>query len=89
MTDITKLKDPARVLRNMIVGIDGIRQAASGTSIVYHRGDFSANVNSKAVGKMAMDLAANGRCHLKQRIIGETMTDAGPIRTFEYIAEVR
>lgn len=89
MTDITKLKDPARVLRNMVVGIDGIRQADQGTDIVYHRGDFSDNVNRKAVGKMAMDLAQNGHCHLKQRVIGETMTDAGLVRKFEYIAEVR
>ena len=89
MTDITTHKDPARVLRNMIVGIDGIRQTERGTNIVYFRGDFSDNVNRKAVGKMAMDLATNGHCHLKQRIIGETMTDAGMMRQFEYIAEVR
>lgn len=86
MTDITKLKDPARVLRDMIKGKN---KKARRTNITYFVGNWSDNVGMTAVGRMAMDLAKKGHCNLKQRVVGEDMTESGPVRTFEYIAEVR
>lgn len=87
--NITHIKDAGRVLRNMVMGIDGISQVKKGDQIVYWRGNYSDNVGQKEVGRAAMALQQSGMVHLKQRIVGEEITEAGPIRTFEYVAEVK
>ena len=42
--NITHIKDAGRVLRNMVMGIDGISQVKKGDQIVYWRGNYSDNV---------------------------------------------
>lgn len=86
--DISANKDAARVLKNMVIGIDGIKQVNSGDRIVYWSGDASDYIGQKAVGRMAYDLAMAGDVRLFQNVISEKQTELGPLRTFEYMAEV-
>lgn len=83
--NITTHKDPARVLRNMVLGIDGIPQVKKGTRIIYHEGDYNDNVGFTKVGFVARELSDLGRVHLCQKIID----NSGDIRKFAYMAEVR
>ena len=89
MLNLTGTKDAARILKNMVIGIDGIRQVNKGDQIIYWRGNYSDCVGQKEVGRVAMSMAQAGLAHLKQRIVGETMTESGAIRTFDYVLEVR
>ncbi len=80
--DITKSKEPARVLRNAVMGIDGIAQLPPRTRIIYHRGPvFSLSENARGLGKTARDLMDLGRVWLYQQRAG--------FETYEWIAEVR
>ena len=80
--DITKSKEPSRVLRNAVLGIDGIAQLPPRTRIVYHRGPvFSLSENARGLGKVARDLMDLGRVWLYQQRAGH--------ETYEWIAEVR
>ena len=80
--DSTKSKVPARVVRNAVMGIDGIAQLEPGTRIIYHRGPvFSLSENARGLGKVARDLMDLGRVWLYQQRAGH--------ETYEWIAEVR
>ena len=69
--DISVGKDPARVLRNMVLGIDGIAQLPSGTRIVYHKGQtWSLSETARKVGDMARQLEELKRVILVQKKIG-------------------
>jgi len=87
--NLTGKKDAERVLRNMVLGIDGISQVQQGDVIVYWTGDFSDEVGCKPVGREARRLGEFGRVRLVQRKVSDRMTDAGPIGVFEYMAVVR
>lgn len=79
MIDLTKSKDPSRVLKNALE--PGIN--AAGTHIAYHEGDYADQINSKPVGRMAWDLMKSGRVHLFQK-----MLHTEP-RRYQYLAVVR
>ena len=80
--DITKSKEPSRVLRNAVLGIDGIAQLPPRTRIIYHRGPvFSLSENARGLGKTARYLMDLGRVWLYQQRAGH--------ETYEWIAEVR
>ena len=71
--NLTDHKDPARVLRNAVLGIDGIAQATPGTRIVYHTGrTWSLSEYGRKVGAMARELADLGRVILCQRKLSGT-----------------
>jgi hypothetical protein len=95
--DITAHKEPARVLRNAVMGIDGIAQLEPGTRIIYHRGPvFSLSDNARQLGKTARDLMSLGRVWLYQKklpIRYEPSKDDPEVMVkvedYEWIAEVR
>jgi len=81
--NLTASKDPARVLRNAVMGIDGIQQAKPGTQIIYHTGKtWSLSEYGRKVGAMARELADLGRVILCQRRVNGS-------DDFEWIAVVR
>jgi len=81
--NISSAKDPARVLRNAVMGIDGIPQAKPGTSIIYHTGKtWSLSEYGRKVGSMARELADLGRVILCQRKVKGT-------DDYEWIAVVK
>jgi len=87
---LTGKKDADRILRNMVVGIDGIAQVQKGDEIVYWTGDFRDEVGIKPVGREAMRLEGYNRVRLFQKRIAESFSDDGVnIRVFEYTAVVR
>jgi len=80
--NITKSKDPARVLKNAVLGIDGIAQVPPGTMIVYHTGPvWSLSENARKVGEMARQLMSEKRVILYQLRSG---TDE-----YDWVAQVR
>jgi len=80
---------PDRVLKNMVLGIDGIAQQPKGSRIVYHIGNYDDMIGLKPVGRMASNLEKMGSVILVQKTISESMSDGGPVRTFEYMAVMR
>lgn len=81
--NIYDTKDPARLLRNAVMGIDGIQQVPSGTRIVYHTGKtWSLSESGRKVGHVARDLAQLGRVILCQRKLPGT-------DDYEWLAVVR
>ena len=83
MINLLTHKEPARALKNAVMGIDGIAQNPKGTVIEYHQGDWADLIGMKPVGKMAMELSNQGRVVLYQKIIAHE-----PVRVFSYRAEV-
>ncbi len=80
--NLSTSKDPARVLRNAVMGIDGIQQAKPGTRIVYHTGEmWSLSESARKVGAIARELADKERVILCQRRIGDD--------DYEWLAIVR
>lgn len=80
--DISIGKDPARVLKNMVLGIDGIAQVKAGTRIVYHKGQtWSLSENARKVGDMARQLEGLKRVILVQKKTGPD--------EYEWLAVVR
>ena len=80
--DITASKDPVRVLKNAVMGFDGITQLEPGTRIVYHRGKiWSLSETNRKIGEMARLLMELKRVILVQRKIG--------VDDYEWIAVVR
>ena len=84
--NISNHKDAARVLRNMVIGIDGIPQVKPGTRITYHEGGYNDNVGFTKVGFVARELSNLGLVHLCQKIIEKK---DGDIRKFAYMVEVK
>lgn len=87
--NLTSKKDADRILRNMVIGIDGIPQAQKGDEIIYWTGDFSDEVGLKPVGREAKKLEVLDRVILSQRKIASKMMDAGTVNVYEYTAVVR
>jgi hypothetical protein len=81
--NLTEHTEPARVLRNAVLGVDGIPQAKPGTRIVYHTGPtWSLSTHGRKVGAMARELSDLGRVILCQKkLLGAD--------NYEWIAVVR
>lgn len=79
MIDLTRHKDPARVLRNALHPDINPR----GTTILYHEGDYGDGINNKPVGLAAWELAQAGLVHLFQKLISKEP------RRYAYYAVVR
>ena len=87
--DLVGKKDADRLLRNMVLGIDGIAQVSKGSVITYWTGDATDEVHQKKIGKAAWTLHENGFVELFQKKVGQRMTELGPIGLFDYVAVVR
>ena len=77
--DVTKLKDPVRVLLNAFEPGTNPR----GTQVIYYIGDYFDQVGRTAIGRAAWDLYASGKADLVQRVIKKSP------RIYEYIAQVK
>lgn len=65
--DLTKSKDPARVLQNACKPGANPR----GTWIIYAQGDYASNVHNTAVGRAAWTLHEQGKVVLCQKRISD------------------
>lgn len=82
MINLIATKDADRVMRNMVLGIDGIAQVPPKTRIVYHEGPVFSLAESKSkVGAMARLLYEKGKVLLFQQRVGH--------EKYQWIAEVR
>lgn len=87
MISLLSHKEPARALKNAVMGIDGIPQNAKGTVIEYHQGDWSDLIGTKHIGKQARALFDMGRVDLVQSIVSHD--PATGVRMFSYRAVVK
>lgn len=79
MIDLTKSKDPTRVLKNALEP----NINPKGTYILYHQGDFGDEVGKAPLGRAVYDMSMQGKVHLVQKI-----TQQEP-RQYNYYAVVR